>query len=358
MIKFNNFDRVYKAHEKEIDQAIKNVLQSSWYVLGTQVDTFEKKLADYVGTKYAVGVASGTDALILSLMCADIGPGDEVITTDLTAYATITAIQAVGAQAVCVDVSPETGLIDPVKIEDAINAQTKAVIPVHLYGQACEMNDILELTKRTNTTVIEDCAQAIGAKDHGKIVGSAGDFGCFSFYPTKNLGAYGDAGAICTNSKKDYEKLKQLRNYGQTERYIHGIKGLNSRLDEIQAAILNVKIDFLGKLTQRRRDIAERYIYELPNELLLQFKTTSVFHLFPIKVENRDSVLKKLNESGIESLIHYPIPVSQQDAFDGVARENTEVRKLCNSLISLPICPYLTDDEIGSVITAVSRSLK
>ena len=354
MIKFNYFDRQYKTLEDEIDHSIKSVLKSGWYILGKEGNDFEVNLASYIGTKYAIGVASGTDALTLALMTLGVDVGDEVITTELTAYPTITAIEAIGAIPVAIDIDINTGLIDPELIEKQINSKTKAIIPVHLYGQVCNMNKIIEISSKYEIPVIEDCAQAIGAKYKDRMAGTFGDMSCFSFYPTKNLGAYGDAGAICTNSKEYHTKLLQLRNYGQKERYIHAQKGLNSRLDEIQAAILNVKILYLDKWNDRRKYIAELFQKNLPKEYLLNFSKGASFHLFPIRVKQRDEFMQYMIYNGVESLIHYPIPVSSQRAYSGVKIENPKVILLCNELVSLPICPELTDEEVYKIIDVVN----
>ncbi|WDE95964.1 DegT/DnrJ/EryC1/StrS family aminotransferase [Lentisphaera profundi] len=353
MVKFNNFDRQYQALEDEIDMALKKVLKSGWYILGKELSSFEKSLASYVGTKYAVGVASGTDALILSLMCIGLGPGDEVITSDLTAYPTITAIQALGAIPIAVDVDVKTGLIDAQCIEAAISKKTKVIIPVHLYGQSCEMNQIMAIAEVHKLEVVEDCAQSIGAQYKGRTTGTFGRLSSFSFYPTKNLGAYGDAGAICTNSKQDYETLLELRNYGQTRRYVHERRGLNSRLDEMQAAILNVKLKYLDAGNLRRVELAKKYLKGLPEKYLLDFKEGSVFHLFPIKVKNRDAFISFMEKKGIETLIHYPYPVSEQAAFGYARLDNPKVDELTKKLVSLPIAPELEDEEIERVIEAV-----
>jgi dTDP-4-amino-4,6-dideoxygalactose transaminase len=353
MIKFNYFEREYNAIEFEIDNAIKSTLKSGWYILGKEVKQFEKNIAQYIGSKYAVGVASGTDALILSLLVLGVKPGDEVITTDLTAYPTITAIEAIGAIPVAIDIDINTGLIDSSLIESHITEKTRAIIPVHLYGQACEMNKIVHISCEYNIPIIEDCAQAIGAKHNGIVVGTFGDLAAFSFYPTKNLGAYGDAGAICTNSKHYYEKLIMLRNYGQSKRYIHSQQGRNSRLDEIQAAILNVKIKYLDQWNRRRQNIAKLYMENIPSKYLIKFKTGAVFHLFLMRMHNRDAFMKYMTNKGVQTLIHYPIPVSSQKAYSGNKLINSNTQILCNELVSLPISPSLTDKEVYKIIDLI-----
>ena len=350
MIRMNNFERQYAMIETEVKYGLDRVLKSAWYVLGKEVASFETELAEFCGAKYCVGVASGTDALILSLKCAGVSHGDEVITTDLTAYPTITAIQALGAIPVAVDVGKSTALIDPVKVEQVISEKTKAIVPVHLYGQACEMDALSRMAKENQLHLIEDCAQATGAEYKGQKNGALSDFSCYSFYPTKNLGAYGDAGAICTDSKEQYERLLQLRNYGQTERYVHGIQGLNSRLDEMQAAILRVKLPYLNQWNQRRQEIAALYQKSLPNDCLLSFREGSVYHLFPVLVKERQVFMEQMKKAGVETLIHYPIPVSQQQAYDGPQYDNQNVNYLCDHLVSLPICPFLSNEEVEHVI--------
>ena len=263
MIEFNNFSREYSFLKDEIDLAVNRVLSSGRYVLGKEVSNFENNFSDYIGAKYCVSVASGTDALTISLMALGIESGDEVITTSMTAYPTIIGILNAGAKPVLVDINPDDMLISPDAIEAAINKKTKAVIPVHLYGQCCNMERIAKIASKFNIHVVEDCAQSTGSSYKNKNAGTIGTCGAFSFYPTKNLGCYGDGGAIVTDQDDIYVKLKLLRNYGQEQNYNHNINGLNSRLDEIQAAILSAKLPHLDAWNKRRNEIAQKYLENL-----------------------------------------------------------------------------------------------
>ncbi|NTU73618.1 DegT/DnrJ/EryC1/StrS family aminotransferase, partial [Candidatus Roizmanbacteria bacterium] len=265
LIQLNDFKREYKALKTEINAAIKRVLQSGWYILGPEGEAFEKEMAAYLGVKYCVAVGNGTDAITLALIAQGVGEGDEVITTNLTAFPTITGITRSGAQAVTADIDPHTGLINPAEIEKLITKKTKAIVPVHLYGQMCDIKPIMAIARKYNLIVVEDCAQAIGARQGAKTAGTIGTAGCLSFYPTKNLGAFGDGGAVITNSKQVYQKLLMLRNYGQRVRYYHDEQGINSRLDELQAAILRVKLKHLPNMIERRREIARFYDTHLKN---------------------------------------------------------------------------------------------
>ena len=259
MILFNEFKREYEAIRTEIDAALRRVLDSGWYILGKEGEAFEREFADYLGVRHCVGVANGTEAIALALRGMDIGPGDEVITTDMTAFATVTGIVQAGATPVVVDVRPEDGLMDERLIEAQITPRTKCIVPVHLYGQSCDMDAILRIARAHGLKVMEDCAQAAGTTYRDRKAGGWGDCAAYSFYPTKNLGAYGDGGAITTNDDATAERLRSLRNYGQTVRYHHEYEGINSRLDEMQAAILRVKLHHLDAWNARRRAIAARY---------------------------------------------------------------------------------------------------
>ena len=307
-----------------------------------------------------MGVGSGTDALTISLMSLNIGKGDEVITTSLTAYPTITGILNSGAKPVLVDVYKSNALMDVEKIEAKINKKTKAIMPVHLYGQSCDMNMITKIAKKHNLAVVEDCAQATGALYKGKKVGTIGDGGAFSFYPTKNLGAYGDGGAIVTNSEKIYLKAKLYRNYGQEDKYNHTLNGLNSRLDEIQAAVLATKLKFLDNWNRKRREIAKKYSTELKTVDFLKNDSDSlhVHHLYVIKSNNRDKLINHLTKNGVETLIHYPLPINKQKAFFKMENETYEnADKITKQILSLPINPWLKDDEINSIIEIINSIL-
>ena len=358
MILFNNFKAQYKIIKTDIDSAIKRVLDSGWFILGKEVESFENEFAKYIGANYCVGVASGTDAIALSLIALEIENGDEIITTNMTAFPTITGILQTGAIPVVVDIFGKDGLIDYNKIEEKINRKTKAIVPVHLYGQSCDIDNILKIAEKHKIKVVEDCAQSVGATFKGKKCGSFGDCGAFSFYPTKNLGAYGDAGAVITNNEKIYKKLLYLRNYGQTSRYFHETKGINSRLDEIQAAILRVKLKYLDKWNSRRREIASFYKENLNNVECLEKNNyaKSVYHLFVIKTPYRDNMIKYLDEKNIQTLIHYPIPINRQESFMWQKDEifaNTNI--FANSILSIPIYPELKNEEIKKIVRTINE---
>lgn len=334
-----------------IDAAVSRVFESGRFILGPEVETFEKSFAAYIGAEHTVGVANGLEALQIALLATGIRNGDEVITTPLSAVATTLAIQAVGAEPVFVDID-DFYHIDANKIEAGITKKTRAIIPVHLYGQSTNMEKIMKIAKKHELVVIEDCAQAHGAKFNGKIVGSFGTAGCFSFYPTKNLGAFGDAGAIVTNDPILADKCRMIRNYGQKNRYEHEIYGINSRLDEVQAAILSVLLPKLDQHNNRRREIAAIYKneladiegLELPNE---RQGASSVNHLFVVQTSKRDALQSHLKENGIDSLIHYPIPIHKQECFKEFNKVNLPVvEKKVGQILSLPVHPFLTDQEV------------
>jgi len=358
MILFNNFQRHYQAISTEIEASVLRVLQKGWYILGQELSDFEINFSTYCRVNYTVGVASGTDAITLALKAIGVGHGDEVITTNLTAYPTITGILNSGAKPVVVDIDVSTGLMDLTKIEPKITSKTKAIIPVHLYGQAVNIDILLKLKEKYSIEIIEDCAQSVGAEFNGKKVGTFGICGAFSFYPTKNLGAFGDAGAITTNDKAIYEKLLSLRNYGQTKRYYHDFEGMNSRLDEIQAAILNVKLKYIEQWNNMRIDIANMYKKQIKSVTLLQQNNYGkhVYHLFVIKTKNRDKFIHFLAEHNIQTLIHYPVPINQQKAFlfqKDEKFENTDT--FSNQIVSIPIYPELSDQEVNTIITVINQ---
>ena len=358
MVLFNDLVSEYQSIKWEIDQAVSRVFKKGWYILGKEVENFEREFSKYLGVKYCVGVGSGTDAITLSLMALGVSPRDEVITTSLTAFPTITGIINSGATPRVVDILPETGLIDPFEIKKVINNKTKAIIPVHLYGQCCDMDSILALAKKYNLKIIEDSAQACGAEFKNNKAGSFGNCGVFSFYPTKNLACYGDGGAIVTNDQNVYEKLNLLRNYGQSSRYEHVIHGLNSRLDEIQAAILRIKLKFLEEWNQKRVKISEFYISNLKSvePLLISDDGKHVFHLFVIKHLERDKLIRHLKLKDIQTLIHYPRPVHKQVAFDFPFNQKlTQSKKFCDQVLSLPLHPWLTTDDLHEIVDLVNE---
>lgn len=359
MIPFLDLKRQYTSIKPEIDDAIQRVIERQQFVLGDEGRLFEQEFSRYCGVKFGVGVASGTDAIHLGLRALGISSGDEVITAPNTAVPTVSAILSVGARPVFVDIDEKFYTLDPSKVEDAITSKTKAIIPVHLYGHPCDMDHILEIANKHNLKVVEDCAQAHGSLYKGKKVGSLGDIGCFSFYPSKNLGAYGDAGMVVTNIKEVAEKLKLLCNYGLTKRYDYILKGFNSRLDEIQAAVLRVKLKFLDRWNDLRRknalfyqELLEDIDLVLPQEAEFAYH---VYHLFVIRSKRRATLQSHLKEQGITTLVHYPYPIYQQKAYPPL-NGNCEVsEKLQSEILSLPIFPELTKQEIIEVCSAIKN---
>jgi dTDP-4-amino-4,6-dideoxygalactose transaminase len=347
----------YREQEQEIRNAVFRVLESESYILGESVKSFEKEFADYIGAAHCIGVNSGTDALILALKSLDIGIGDEVIAPSHTAVATITAIVAVGATPVFAEVNSVTYTIDPESISNLISKRTKAIIAVHLYGQACDMDSILEIIKAGGIYLIEDCAQAHGATWDGKKVGTFGIVSCFSFYPTKNLGAIGDGGAVITNNSEIGNRIRGLRQYGWDTNKTSQESGIVSRLDEIQAAVLRVKLKRLDEMNSRRQTLAEAYSARLKNlELQLplpELKSNHVFHLFVIQISNRAEVISKLNEANIFPGVHYPLPAHQHPAFmkyyDKKSKSLKDTEVLSNRVLSLPMYPELSLSQVELV---------
>lgn len=350
--------------EAEISSAILRVLASGQYVLGPEVESFEAEFAEFTGTGYAIGVANATDALAIALRALDIGPGDEVITVSMTAVATVAAIRMVGATPVLVDVDPDFYTIAPSAISAAISPRTRAVIPVHLYGQPADMESIEEICSKHGIPLIEDASQAHGAIIFGKRVGSIGLIGVFSCYPTKNLGAIGDAGVITTNDPVLAQRLRRLRQYGWESRNWSIESGVNSRLDEIQAAILRVKIRSIVRDNAIRGQVAARYLHELSELRVLLPKVRPdayhVWHLFVIRVSEREHVQTQLLKLGVSTSIHYPFPIHVQEAYrDHVVIPNSlkVTEDLSASVLSIPMFPELLQTEIDTVIAALSRLL-
>jgi dTDP-4-amino-4,6-dideoxygalactose transaminase len=354
----------YQSIKDEIDQAVLNVMDSGYFVLGPNVKALEAEVAEYVGCQHGVGVASGTDALRLSLEALDIGPGDEVITTPFTFVATANTISHAGARPVFVDIDPRTYNIVPAQIEAAITERTKAVVPVHLYGQPAEMDEIMDIARRHNLYVIEDCAQAIGAEDDGRRVGSFGELACFSFYPTKNLGAFGDAGMVTTNDPELAERVTVLRQQGSKARYYHDVLGFNSRLDEMQAALLRVKLRYLDDWQARRGQIATQYdeaLGKLDVETpFVRPGVTHVYHQYTIRVARRDDLHEFLRERGVGSMIYYPLPLHLQKMYDdlGYAEGSLPVSEDAGrEVLSLPMYSELTDEQVQRVVDTVGEFL-
>jgi dTDP-4-amino-4,6-dideoxygalactose transaminase len=361
-IPFVDLRRNYLSLKPEIDGAIQSVLDRGHFILSEKVRQFEEAFACYCGTRFAVGVASGTDALHLALRACGVDAGDEVLTVANTYVATVSGITMSGAAPLFVDIDPGTLTMNPNLIERAITPRTKAILPVHLYGGCADMDSILSIARRYNLRVIEDCAHAHGATYDGKKVGTLGDAGCFSFYPTKNLGAFGDGGMVVTNTIEIAEKVRMLRRYGEAARNQHEIKGFNSRLDEIQAAILLVKLSHLDKWNARRRKIAEAYRMGL-NGTEIRWSQVHpsghhVYHVFVVRVKDRDNFRSGLLEKGIETLVHYPTPIPRLAAYTEYATAMTGLPMTecaCGEVVSLPVFPEMTDQEVNWVITVCNQ---
>jgi dTDP-4-amino-4,6-dideoxygalactose transaminase len=356
----------YEGIKHEIKQAIDDVLESGQYIMGPYVDKFEKSIAEFCGVEYAVGVANGTDALLLTLDALGIGPGDEVITTPYTFFATAEVISQVGAKPVFIDIEPNSYNMDVTKIESAITSKTKAIIPVHLYGLPVNMDEILHISKKYNLFVIEDACQAIGATYKGKRVGSMGTAGCFSFFPTKNLGGYGDGGIIVTNDAELARKLKILRVHGSNPKYYHSMIGYNSRLDPIQAAMLQVKLKYIDQWNQTRRNLALKYneaFKDLPVTVPIQ-ETDSclgVYHLYILRAEARDELLAHLEKNGVSSGLYYPVPLHLQEVYRDLGYKDgdlPESEKASLSTLALPLYPELTSDKQEHIISTVRAFYK
>lgn len=362
MIPLVDIQKQYHALRREIDVSLGRVFLSGVFILGKEVTLFEEEFASYCGAEYAVGVASGTDALLLTLKALGIGPGDEVIVPVFTFISTVLAITYTGAKPVFVDVDAHTYTIDVPHTEKHISSRTKAILPVHLYGLPADMDAIISLAKKHNLVVVEDACQAHGARYKGKPVGSLGDAGCFSFYPSKNLGAYGDGGAVTTNSKRLSERIVQLRNIGQKVKNRHEIVGYNSRLDSLQAAVLRVKLPYLNGWVQQRREVARLYstLLQSASVLLPREPTghTSSYHLYVIRVNDRDALGRHLRQHGVETGIHYPAPVHLQPALRtlGYKKGDFPISELCaRQVLSLPMFPELTKRDVKSIARAVAR---
>ncbi|MBN1916914.1 MAG: DegT/DnrJ/EryC1/StrS family aminotransferase [Verrucomicrobia bacterium] len=348
----------YKSLKGEIDAAIQAVLDKCNFILGDEVATFESSFARFVGVRHGIGVSSGTEALHLALRAAGVGPGDEVITVANTFIATVLAITLAGAKPVLVDCEPEGYEIDVNQLRAAVTERTKAIMPVHLYGQCADMDPILELAHRKGLVVIEDAAQAHGAEYKGRSAGAMGTVGCFSFYPGKNLGAYGDGGIIVTNDDELADKLRLLRNWGSVVKYHHPTIGFNSRLDTIQAAVLNVKLKHLARWNEARRQCARIYTDLLASEPLVITPrsmpyTTHVYHLYVVQVPERDRVLKGLQAAGVGAGIHYPVPVHLQGAYAPLGHREGDfpnAERLAQRCLSLPLYAELQEDQIAAVV--------
>ncbi|MDA7857903.1 DegT/DnrJ/EryC1/StrS family aminotransferase [bacterium] len=350
----------YESIKDEINKAVEKVLKSSNFILGQEVEKLEKEIAGYCGCKYAIGVASGTDGLLLSLMAYNISNGDEVITSPFTFIATAEVVAFLGAKPVFVDIEPGTFNIDVSKIEEKINKKTKAIIPVHLFGHSVDMDQIIDIAKQYNLPVIEDAAQAIGAEYKGKRVGAFGDIGALSFFPSKNLGSYGDAGMVLTNDEDIAKKIKMLRTHGSDVKYVHQFIGINARLDELQAAILRVKLKHLDGWTLKRIGNAKFY-----TELLKDLDVVTpiekegckhVYNQYTIRIKDRDKLREFLEKEEISTAIHYPKPLHLQEAFKFLAHKERDFpisEMVAKEVLSLPIYPELTQEQIEDIVIKI-----
>lgn len=361
-IPFVSFVPMEKELETNLRNAFERVLKSSWYIEGKEDQEFEKHFSEYCGVNYCVGVGNGLDALMLILKAMDIGDGDEVIVPSNTYIATALAVTYVGATPIFVEPNINTFNIDPNLIEEKITTKTKAIMPVHLYGQACDMDSIISIATKNNLKIIEDCAQAHGATYKGKCVGSFGDAAGFSFYPGKNLGALGDAGAVVTNDKNLADKVRAFGNYGSDYKYHHIYKGNNSRLDELQAAFLSEKLSILDKMNKERRRIANRYLSEITNKsIILPYilpDCIPVWHIFAVRCDRRDELEEYLNLKGIGTNKHYPIPMHLQKCYSDLGITEGELplaEKISATELSLPMYYGMTDEEISYVIDVINE---
>lgn len=351
----------YLTIKEDINQAIQNVLDSSVYILGPEMKTLEKEIAAFCGTKEAVAVANGTDALVLTLKAYGIGPGDEVITTPFTFFASAETIAQVGATPVFVDIDPVTLNMDLTQLEGKITPKTKAIIPVHIFGQMLDVERVMEIAARHDLIVIEDAAQAIGAEYRGRKAGSIGNAGTFSFFPTKNLGAYGDAGMIVTNDEHLAGQLRMLRFHGCRIKYYHEEIGYNSRMDEIQAAILRIKLQHLDRWNQGRREKAKYFDQHLPQVVTLPGQDPNaipIYHLYVIRTDERKDMMDRLAEGGVASAIYYPVPLHLQRAFQNLGYKVGDflvAEKACEQALAIPCYPELTIEQQEWIIKLVGK---
>jgi len=359
----------YEDIKEEVQVAINEVLNSTRYIMGEQVEKFEKEIADFCECKYAIGVASGTDALLLALKALNIGPGDEVIVPTFTFFATAGVVSRLGAKPVFADIDPDTYNITPGEIEKRITKKTKAIIPVHLYGQPAVMDEIMRLASEYNLEVIEDACQAIGAEYKGVKVGNFGDAAALSFFPSKNLGAYGDGGMVLTNDHKLAERIKRLRLHGSEPKYFHHEVGYNSMLDAIQAAILKVKVKYLGEWNKKRQEVAEHYnkLFKekgLDNVIQLPVKKVEdskhVYHQYVIGVKDRDDLGRYLQENGISTAVYYPLPLHLQECYRELGYSEGDLpvaEKASNEVLALPIDPSLSVEEIKYIVEKINEKV-
>ena len=359
-IPFSTLKYLHDDLKPELMNKFDEIYESGWFIQGNEVSSFEKKFASYIGCKYCIGVGNGLDAIKLALLALSIGDGDEVIVPSNTFIATVLAISQVGARPVLVDPDMDTYNISYKNIKKSISDKTKAIIAVHLYGQSADMDELVDIANTNNLFLVEDCAQAHGAVYKGKKVGSFGDISCFSFYPGKNLGALGDGGAVVTNNELYEKKIRALANYGSDSKYHHIYKGINSRLDEIQAGFLNVKLSHIDEMINERCKIAKRYLTGIGNKKIIlpiqKNDRNHVWHIFAIRVKKREEFQKYLKDNGIETAIHYPISIAKQKAYENdniVDLENARI--ISSEEVSLPLYYGMSDDEIDYVIEVINN---
>lgn len=359
-IELLNLKKEYKFLRKSLLPRLKHVMSEGKFILGSELEEFEKKFAKYTGTKYAVGVSNGTSAIFLALKVLGIGPGDEVITTAMSFNATAQAIVYTGAMPVFVDVDPDTVSIDPSAINKAITSKTKAILPVHLYGIPAPMKDVVKIAHKHHLFVVEDCAQAHGTIYNGKKMGTFGDVSAYSFMAAKNLGSYGDAGAVVTNNKKYADHLKKLRNHGRTTKYVHDELGYAERMDNLQAAVLLAKLPHLDAWNNRRRTIAKRYDKELSKKvqiITIPSGSISNYYTYTIRVKKRDQFIKYLARMGIKTGIYYPLPLHLQPVFAYLGYKRGDlpvVEKAANEIVSIPVNPFLTGSDVNKIIKTIN----
>ena len=363
-VAFLDLKRQYSSIKEELDQAVFSVLSHARFIMGPEVKAFEEQVAKYCGIKFAIGVASGTDALLLSLRACGVRPGDEVITTGFSFFATAGVITRLGAIPVYVDIDPDTYNMNPEQTEKKITSKTKAIMPVHLYGQCADMDPIMEIANKQNLKVVEDAAQAIGSKYKGKKAGSLGDFGCFSFFPSKNLGAAGDGGMVVTNNPEMADLIRMLRVHGAKPKYYHSIVGYNSRLDTLQAAILSVKLKYLDGWTQKRREHAKVYNDAFKDSEIITPKEEDfnyhIYHQYTIAVKNRDHLREVLKENQIGHDVYYPVPLHLQECYKSLGYKEgylPVIEKKGREVISIPIYPELTSEEQSFVIETIKGAV-
>jgi dTDP-4-amino-4,6-dideoxygalactose transaminase len=362
MIPMVDLKRQYHALKSEVDAALSDVLESTQFILGKNVSKLEEEISAYHGLAHAIGVANGTDALLLALRALEIKAGDEVITTPFTFIATAEVIALLNAVPVFVDICPDTFNLDCSQIEKKITSKTKAIIPVHLFGHPAEMDLVMEIARKYNLKIVEDCAQAFGAKYRGQKVGTIGDAGCFSFFPSKNLGGYGDGGMVITKHKDIAEKIRILRNHGSSTRYHHLLVGYNSRLDEIQAAVLCVKLKRIDEYNEARRHNAAIYCAAIKKkEIVLPSVSPGcehVYHQFTIRTKNRDALASALGQKGIASAIYYPVPLHHQQAFFNMYHLDVvlpQAETCTKEVLSLPMFPELEEEEIKFIASVINK---